>query len=1038
MSKDIQQIYEASPTSGMELTDLLYLGRDPFTVADDFGITFDDFQKSISQIGTLGFLNVTGNVRANNFIPGYSTTATASGTTVLTSASTYMQYFTGILTQTVTMPVTSTLFQGQSWLIVNKSTGDVTVQSSGGNTIIVLEPNTSAVVTCIVASGTTSSSWNALYSPSDLGVLSAQGTENQVLVNGAFGSPVEGDLIFTLPQDIATTSTPEFAAIQLDDGFIYDANGNTVLALDGIASSVNYIQISNNIAGSSPSIVAIGDDTDISISFIPKGVGIALFGTSTAFGNKNAGFIQSAVISGNAGISTAAYGAGFYGTFNAYKSRSTTIGSFVAVQAGDTLGQFTVLGDDGTQFSVAGSMEFVASGTISSGVIPGVWNLYTVNSSGINTLAMTVNSSQQLILANSLTVPYGGTGIGTATAYGLITGGTTATGAFQSVATGTAGQMLQSGGASALPAWTTATFPSAAGATGTILRSNGAGWVATTSTFADTYAASALLYSNGANTVAGLATTNSAALVTDGSGVPAWQALLAGQILVGTTSGAPVATAINSGTNITVANGSGSITVNLSGIVSPVLGGTGVNNGSNTLTLAGTLATSGAFASVFTMTGATNVTFPTSGILATTAGASGIVNSGTQNQLTWYAATGTTVSGLATANNGILVTSAGGVPSIGNGIGADFVFNTVRIGLGPGAVASNTCLGNGALGSVTTGSLLIGIGQNAMNSAGTQTRQVAIGNSSMAAGGGRSVAIGTQAAGLNAAASMTAVGDTAMFYVTSGASNTGVGDSTGTDSASGGARLGTGGFNSFFGFQATTNATDSVGTLALGSNAVADKATGATSADNGPGLAIGSAAQKVGFRGDGTVYPSTTGSGFWRQKINGTYYQTLLFADGSTGLPALTAPSINFGGSTLSNYVANTSWTPTITFASPGDLSVSYASQTGQYTRVGSTIVASFQLTFTPTYTTASSFLNIAGLPVAAGGAGVSVGTVFTSGVGNTWPAGATSLSLQLSASQTFMYLVGSGSGIGAATFATTNFLTGVQTTIYGTITYQV
>lgn len=40
------------------------------------------------------------------------------------------------------------------------------------------------------------------------------------------------------------------------------------------------------------------------------------------------------------------------------------------------------------------------------------------------------------------------------------------------------------------------------------------------------------------------------------------------------------------------------------------------------------------------------------------------VTSGTQNQLAWFAATGTVVSGLPTANSGVLITSAGGVPSI--------------------------------------------------------------------------------------------------------------------------------------------------------------------------------------------------------------------------------------------------------------------------------------------------------------------------------------------------------------------------------------
>jgi hypothetical protein len=52
-------------------------------------------------------------------------------------------------------------------------------------------------------------------------------------------------------------------------------------------------------------------------------------------------------------------------------------------------------------------------------------------------------------------------------------------------------------------------------------------------------------------------------------------------------------------------------------LISPTYGGTGVNNGSNTLTLAGNLTTSGAFNSTFTMTAATSVTFPTSGTLMT-------------------------------------------------------------------------------------------------------------------------------------------------------------------------------------------------------------------------------------------------------------------------------------------------------------------------------------------------------------------------------------------------------------------------------------
>ncbi len=53
-------------------------------------------------------------------------------------------------------------------------------------------------------------------------------------------------------------------------------------------------------------------------------------------------------------------------------------------------------------------------------------------------------------------------------------------------------------------------------------------------------------------------------------------------------------------------------------VIGSTYGGTGVNNGSSTITLAGSLVTSGAFTSTFTMTGTTGVTFPTTGTLATT------------------------------------------------------------------------------------------------------------------------------------------------------------------------------------------------------------------------------------------------------------------------------------------------------------------------------------------------------------------------------------------------------------------------------------
>jgi hypothetical protein len=93
---------------------------------------------------------------------GYTTTATAAGTTTLTVTSTRYQFFTGTSTQTVVLPVTSTLTTGFTFVIVNNSTGNVTVQSSGANNILVMGPSSEASFVCILTSGTTAASWQAL------------------------------------------------------------------------------------------------------------------------------------------------------------------------------------------------------------------------------------------------------------------------------------------------------------------------------------------------------------------------------------------------------------------------------------------------------------------------------------------------------------------------------------------------------------------------------------------------------------------------------------------------------------------------------------------------------------------------------------------------------------------------------------------------------------------------------------------------------------------------------------------------------------
>lgn len=126
--------------------------------------------------------------------------------------------------------------------------------------------------------------------------------------------------------------------------------------------------------------------------------------------------------------------------------------------------------------------------------------------------------------------------------------------------------------------------------------------------------------------------------------------------------------------------------------------------------------------------------------------------------------------------------------------------------------------------------------------------------------------------------------------------------------------------------------------------------------------------------GDAAEFVSL-GSGNWKcytfERANGTSvslgptssptFAALTLTNGQIAFPAVQVPSAN--ANTLDDYEEGT-FTPTITFATPGDLSVAYATQIGLYTKVGRMCAFNFTVTTsTFTHTTASGALTVAGLP---------------------------------------------------------------------------
>lgn len=55
--------------------------------------------------------------------------------------------------------------------------------------------------------------------------------------------------------------------------FLKDSSGNVILNFVGVASAVNYLDVTNNIATGRPGFTADGADTNIGLQFIPKGTG---------------------------------------------------------------------------------------------------------------------------------------------------------------------------------------------------------------------------------------------------------------------------------------------------------------------------------------------------------------------------------------------------------------------------------------------------------------------------------------------------------------------------------------------------------------------------------------------------------------------------------------------------------------------------------------------------------------------------------------------------------------------------------------------
>ena len=155
-----------------------------------------------------------------------------------------------------------------------------------------------------------------------------------------------------------------------------------------------------------------------------------------------------------------------------------------------------------------------------------------------------------------------------------------------------------------------------------------------------------------------------------------------------------------------------------------------------------------------------------------------------------------------------------------------------------------------------------------------------------------------------------------------------------------------------------------------------------------------------------------------------------------TGVAFPAAQLASADANTLDDYEEGT-WTPVVTFTTPGDLNVVYSTRNGYYTKVGRQVTVRVEVvTSTFTYTTATGIIKITGLPFTTSNSGnYDTGALVYGGYTSvTNPV----LVAVADASATQITFRGSGSGVAAIGPSITQFPTTSSVALIATITYFV
>src|SRR3954471_10146822 len=469
----------------------------------------------------------------------------------------------------------SVILAAGSGISLTAGGGNYTIAASGESaglnslttTGIVVRTGTATYNTASITSnnGTiTVTNGSAVSGNPDLAVVPSTTVQNVNVLSNGVQTSTRSSLNFIPSTGISISVVDNSGSGQTDITFSSSGSGGTVTSVSGTTNRITVtngtttpvIDISASYVGQS-SITTLGtistgtwQGTAVTVPY--GGTGDTSF---TAYSVLCGGTTSTAALQNVSGVGTSGQvltsnGAGALPTWQA-------AGSGTVTSVSGTSGQIDVAtGTTTPVISISASYVGQASITTLGTVASGIWH------------------------GTTIAVPYGGTGDASFTAYSVLCGGTTSTGALQNVSgVGTTGQVLTSNGVSALPTWQDAGSGTVTSVSGTANRITSTGGTTPVIDISAAYVGQTSITTLGTittgtwhGTVIGVvyggtgltSLTAHGILIGEGTSNVTPIVLSAGQILIGTTSSDPSAAFLSGTANeIDVVSSTGSIVLSL-------------------------------------------------------------------------------------------------------------------------------------------------------------------------------------------------------------------------------------------------------------------------------------------------------------------------------------------------------------------------------------------------------------------------------------------------------------------------------------------